>query len=504
MRRHRQQMHSFAGHSLYEKHPAHHMSYSVYQRAAITATLIILVAVCVFCAGCTRDFSFPELSNTTHTQSGENDGKLSVYFFDIGQGDSSLVMFGNTTILVDAAEVDMGDRVVTDLHRLNVTKIDLLVASHPHSDHTGGIVKVLDNFPVGQVLDSGLPHASPIYEHFLQTIDQKHIPYRIAVQGQTIELNPALRVLVLSPPEKRFGDDLNTNSIVLRISYGTIDVLFTGDAGSEAEDSLVKSGYPLDAEIVKIGHHGSMYSTSKMFLSRVHPDIAIISVGSDNPYGHPHWQTLDTLTAAGVDLYRTDRDGTVRVQSDGISYSVKTDNGIGNIWTGVTTSRESFGVPSNSTSPVPTFALNPMMPETVILTKPEIPDNVTLFLSSITLPQIGNASFMQISATQFDALGDDRTNLNGEWVKLKNRGDFPVPISGWTLTDSTGSFSYTIPAFVAMPGTSVTLYTGSGMMNDTALFMGYTQPVWGNSGDIAFLKDGNGNLIDKRSEGAAG
>lgn len=478
------------------------MTHSEFQRLAISVSLIFLVAACVFCAGCTHNFSFPGLSNTTHSQYGENNGPFVVYFFDVGQGDSSLVIFGNTTILIDAGEVDMGDRVVADLRRLNVTKIDLLVASHPHSDHIGGMQKVLDTFPVGQVLDSGMSHPSPLYEHFLQSVDKKHIPYRIAAQGQTIDLNPALRILVLSPPETRFGDDLNTNSIVLRISYGTFDVLFTGDAGGEAEDAMVKSGYPLDAEVLKVGHHGSMYSTSKTFLDRVHPDIAVISVGIDNPYGHPHRQTLETLTAEGAEIYRTDRDGTVRVQSDGITYSVKTENGQGTIWTGMPAPQKTLIVPANITIPLPAIAFNLTVPDTVNLTFPKIPENVSLSLPSIAFPQIGNASFMQISAVQFDAPGDDRTNLNGEWVRLTNRGNFPVLLSGWTLTDRTSSFSYTFPAFVVMPGTSVTVYTGNGMANDTALFMGKTNPVWGNSGDTALLKDGKGNLIDQKAEGA--
>ncbi|MCK7470217.1 MAG: MBL fold metallo-hydrolase [Desulfomicrobium escambiense] len=178
----------------------------------------------------------------------ENDGKLSAYFLDVGQGDSSVIIFGNTVILIDAGEIDMGDRVVHDLEELGVTRIDLLVATHPHSDHIGGMQTVLDNFPVGQVLDPGLPHTSMLYEQFLETIDKKNIPYKVAVQGDTIDLDPALRIVVLSPPEKRSGDDLNTNSLVLRISYGTITFLFMGDAGDEAENALVKSGYSLNAQ----------------------------------------------------------------------------------------------------------------------------------------------------------------------------------------------------------------------------------------------------------------
>ena len=148
----------------------------------------------------------------------------------------------------------------------DVTRIDLLVATHPHSDHIGGMQKVLAAFPVGKVLDTGLAHPSSTYEHFLETIEEKHIPYQVAEQGQTIDVDPALRVLVLSPPKERPGDDLNADSIVLRISYGTIDFLMTGDLGKEGEDALLRTGYPLDAEILKVGHHGSSSSTSPAFL----------------------------------------------------------------------------------------------------------------------------------------------------------------------------------------------------------------------------------------------
>ncbi len=127
-----------------------------------------------------------------------------MYFLDVGQGDSTLFVVDGKTILIDAGEVDMGDRVVSDLRTLGVTRIDLLVATHPHSDHIGGMQKVLAAFPVGQVLDSGLPHPSPIYEHFLETIDRKNIPYRVAEQGQTIDVDPALRIFVLSPPAQRY------------------------------------------------------------------------------------------------------------------------------------------------------------------------------------------------------------------------------------------------------------------------------------------------------------
>lgn len=469
--------------------------------ALATATIVIVLLSCIITAGCLENFTVPDFGDNRSTHRAENDGKLSVYFLDVGQGDSTFVVFSGKTILIDSGEFEMGDRVVRDLQSLNVTRIDLLVATHPHSDHIGGMQKVLAAFPVGQVLDSGLPHTSSTYVHFLETVEQENIPYRVAARGQTIDLDPALRIFVLSPPAERSGDDPNTNSVVLRISYGTIDFLLAGDMGGESEDALVRSGYPLDAEILKVGHHGSFSSTSPSFLARVRPETAIIPVGLDNPYGHPHQQTLDLLQGAGVTDYRTDRDGTIVVRSDGMSYSVKTEtNGQG--IRALTSQTIQTPVPVNTTIvPVITF---PTLPANITVpipsfTLPPVPDNLTIPVPFPVIPQMGNASSVYISSVQFDAPGDDRQNLNGEWVRLTNRGDGPVLLAGWTLSDITGSHPYMFPAFVLMPESSVTVCSGSGRMNDTALFMGLDAPVWGNTGDSATLKDGRGTIIDQKS-----
>nr|WP_320160241.1 lamin tail domain-containing protein [uncultured Methanoregula sp.] len=469
--------------------------------AKITACILVLLFFSIAAGGCTG-------ISGTHASSrvANSDGKLSVYFLDVGQGDSELLVFGNKTILIDAGETDMGDRVVADLKKFSITRIDLLVATHPHSDHIGGMQKVLAAFPVGKVLDAGLPHPSPIYEHFLETIDAQHIPYTIAEQGQTIDIDPALRILVLSPPHERFGDDPNLNSIVLRISYGTINILMTGDMGGEAESALTKTGYALDAQILKVGHHGSEYSTSPAFLARVHPETAIIEVGKDNPYGHPHDKALKNLQNAGASVYRTDLDGTVLVRSDGISYSVTTEKGSGSIWTPAVTTVPAGNPAGINLSPIPNLQVTvPTLPADLNLTLPAIPATIAVPVPSFTLPpvQIGNASSVAISATQFNAPGDDRQNLNGEWVRLTNRGSDPVLIAGWTLSDKTTPDLYRFPAIVLLPASSVTIYSGTGTMNDTALFMGRNEPVWGNSGDVAILRDGSGTIIDQRSEGAA-
>jgi len=455
-------------------------------RAVAAISIIFLLLLCIATSGCLSNSGIPGIGPNGSSHQVENNGKLSVYFLDVGQGDSSLIIFGNKTILIDAGEMDMGDRVVNDLKSLGVTRIDLLVATHPHSDHIGGMLKVLDNFTVGQVLDSGMPHTSVIYERFLEKIDKENIPYKIAVQGDRIDLDHALRIVVLSPPAQRFGDDLNTNSVMLRISYGTINFLFTGDAGSEAETALLKSGYAPDAQILKVGHHGSMYSSSPAFIARVHPEIAIISLGRDNPYGHPHKQAVDILTEAGATIYRTDRDGTILVRSDGISYMVKTGKDIGGL--------------------VPTLTPKPQVTGTSAVIVPTIPAlppaaiNISISQPSIAIPQIGNATAVVIRATQFNAPGDDRENVNGEWVQLTNRGNDTVILAGWTLSDNSRIPLYTFPAMLLVPNETITIFSGTGTLNNTALFMGKTEPVWGNSGDIAILKDGSGKILDQRSE----
>jgi competence protein ComEC len=457
--------------------------------ARTSVAFIGILITLIFSAGCLNTAVFTVFFNN-QTHLADNEGNLSVFFLDVGEGDSTLFVVEGKTVLIDAGEIDRGDQVVSDLRRLGVRRIDLLVATHPHSDHIGGMQKVLAAFPVGQVLDTGLPHPSPLYEHFLQTVDEKKIPYRIAERGQTIEVDHTLRVFVLSPPGQRYGDDLNTNSVVLRISYGMVDFLMTGDVGGEGENALLTSGYPLDAEILKVAHHGSSSSTFPEFLARVHPEMAIISLSEDNPYGYPHTETQNILHKNGVVIYRTDLNGTVVVRTDGMSYSVKTEKNNRGIWT----------VPAmNGTAgPFPVFTI-PSFPtlDPVVFPSFTLPPPPT----NLTFPQIGNSSGVYISETQFNAPGDDRQNLNGEWVRLTNRGDDIVLISGWTLSDRSNKTFYTFPAIFLAPGEMITVYSGTGALNKSAVFMNKNEPVWGNSGDIAVLKDGKGILIDQKSEG---
>ncbi|MFZ2473364.1 MAG: MBL fold metallo-hydrolase [Methanothrix sp.] len=248
---------------------------------------------------------------------------LTVYFWDVRQGDSELIQFNNKNVLIDAGTQEMGPRVECYLKEIGVSSLDLLIATHPHSDHIGGLLTVLNDFPIRQVLDSGQEHTSQTFENYLSLIDWKNIPFEVAKRGQTIDLDPAIDIEVLSPPATHFIDDvLNQNSVVLKVTYENVSILFMGDAGNVAESNLLSSGYNVDADVLKVGHHGSSSASSAEFLSEVTPLISVIEVGEGNEYGHPTTRTLNALQTTGSAIYRTDRDGSIMVTTDGEGITV--------------------------------------------------------------------------------------------------------------------------------------------------------------------------------------
>jgi competence protein ComEC len=255
---------------------------------------------------------------------------LTAHFIDVGQGDSILLQFNGKNVLIDGGTHDTGPIVETYLRNHGVSSLDLLVSTHPHEDHIGGLITILKDIPVKQVLDSGQPHSSQVYETFLTLIDKKNIPYNVAQRGQKINLDKDLIIDVLSPPPTLFSDDLNQNSIVLKVTYNKVSFLFTGDAGAEAESSLISTSYDLKSDILKVGHHGSSSATSTAFLDDVKPAISIIEVGAGNDYGHPTQQTLNALKGVGATIYRTDTSGNIMITTNGLTYSTTTQKPSGN------------------------------------------------------------------------------------------------------------------------------------------------------------------------------
>jgi competence protein ComEC len=260
---------------------------------------------------------------------------LVVTALDVGQGDAILIQSpGGRTMLVDGGgEIAAGRggwdvgrmRVVPALRRAGVRRLDAVMLTHPHEDHVGGLPAVLENFPVGLVLDPGIPHPSPSYTRLLQLVEAGRIPYRTARAGMRVDLGGGVVLTILYPPNPIPvfpGDRVHAGSVVGRLAYGQTVALLAGDAEAPAERLLVDGGVELTSQVLKVGHHGSRTSTTPAFVTRVRPTYAVISVGADNSFGHPHQVTLDTLAAAGVTVLRTDRDGAVRFTSNGFEWRV--------------------------------------------------------------------------------------------------------------------------------------------------------------------------------------
>lgn len=247
-----------------------------------------------------------------------------MHFLDVGQGDAIVIETpADAVMLVDGGEPWAGEEVVVPyLRRLGIRKLDMVVMTHPHYDHIGGLIPVLQSFAVKQILADGQIHTSRTYEDLLHLIDRKNIPFRLARAGDKVEIAGLDEVQILGPDEP-FLPGLNNNSVVLRLRYGSVTVLLTGDIEREAEKRILSSGLPVRSTILKVAHHGSRSSSSKSFLKKVLPRLAVIQVGRDNPYGHPHPATLQALEeVTGHQVLRTDILGTIVIAIDGRSYRI--------------------------------------------------------------------------------------------------------------------------------------------------------------------------------------
>lgn len=254
---------------------------------------------------------------------------LYVHVIDVGQGDSHLIVTPERkTVLIDAGPAEAGAQVVAFLRRLDIRELDLVIATHPHADHIGGMGYVLEAVKVKNFLDSGQEHTTLTYRRMLEAV-KKHVGrLTIAKAGQKFNLDNGVVLSVLGPRQPWLqnvsGSDLNANSVVVRLDYGRFSMLFTGDAEDETEARLLADEAPLNVKVLKVAHHGSRHSTKEPFLRAVKPEIAVISCGATNRYGHPTQATLDRLRRAGATVYRTDLHGDVTIATNGSEHAATT------------------------------------------------------------------------------------------------------------------------------------------------------------------------------------
>jgi len=240
---------------------------------------------------------------------------VSVHFIDVGQGDTSFVELpGDRSMLIDTGTYEYGDTICDYINALGYNKIDYVVATHPHADHIGAMAQVFREFDIINVYMPNAVTDSKTFEMFLDAVEDEGCNVVEAKAGVEILKEDNLSIKMLAPKKESY-DNLNDYSAIVKLTYGEADYLFTGDAEAAVEKTLL--GDDIEAEVFKAGHHGSSTSNTEDFIRKVDPEIAVISCGADNSYGHPHRETLALFEEYGVEVFRTDEDGTVVISTDG-------------------------------------------------------------------------------------------------------------------------------------------------------------------------------------------
>ena len=256
------------------------------------------------------------------TKSDKIDAKVnenfSVSFIDVGQADSVLIRNGNYNMLIDAGNNEDGEKLVNYFKSLGIEEFTYVFATHPHEDHIGGMDDIINNFKIDNYYMSNKLSTTKTFMDVLDALDGCNLKYTVPNKGDTLKLGDA-NIKVIYP-----GDDksnINDSSIVLKITYGKNSFLLTGDATSNVERKIYNED--IKSDVLKVAHHGSSYSSTDVFLDKVKPYYAVISVGKNNIYNHPSNKTLEKLNKRNIKVYRTDLDGTIVFISDGENLSVK-------------------------------------------------------------------------------------------------------------------------------------------------------------------------------------
>ena len=286
--------------------------------------LILLVLIGV--SGCTQlDLNIPN-SNALENDKDfvVNENQVIAHYIDVGQGDASFIELPNGEVmLIDAGIASSSEKIIDYIKNLGYNRIDYVVATHPHADHIGGMAEVIEAFDVGAIYMPKAVSTSKTYENLLETIKNKGLSVKTGKVGVSVLQEEDLTIEMLAPNQDKYSS-LNNYSIVLKITYGNTSFLYTGDAEELSEKEIMGN---VEADVLKVGHHGSDTSSSEEFLKRVNPKYAVISVGEDNRYDHPASSTIKKLEKYTDHIYRTDLNGTVVVTSDGVNIAVKTERG---------------------------------------------------------------------------------------------------------------------------------------------------------------------------------
>ena len=262
-------------------------------------------------------------SNNSSKNNQIDPNKMVVHYIDVGQGDSILIQVNNKNLLIDAGPQSDKKKLFNYLSALNLKQIDYAIATHPHEDHIGNMDDVINDYNVLAFYAPKVQSTTKTFEKMVESLKSKNLKINVIKKGtDSIDLGENTKVTVLSPTKDSY-ENLNNYSPVIKIQYGKTSFLFTGDAEIDVEKEILATNEDISADILKVGHHGSSTSTTKDFLKKVNPSLGVISVGQDNTYNHPNDDTIKRLKENKVTIYRTDKDGTVILSSDGSKITKK-------------------------------------------------------------------------------------------------------------------------------------------------------------------------------------
>ena len=391
------------------------------------------------------------------TQASEHEEPyVQISFLDVGQGDAVVIQSPEgQVVIIDAG---LGDPL-RFLQQMRINEVDLLVASHPHADHIGGIDEILTARPVRFYLDNGQAHTTVTYERLMTTLERIEEVTVLAPTPRTITLGPVSIEVLPLPPDAL---DLNNQSVGLVLEFGDFSAFFSGDSERYELDWWTMQGLVPDVTLLKAPHHGSVNGFTRRFLAAARPEVVVISVGEGNTYGHPRPEALTAFGTFAKQLLRTDRDGHVTVlgYEDGRYELVVGPDIISSAGDETPAVRSD---PSSSIAPL-ARAFDPSVPG------------------------------LRIDVVA-DALGNDHQHLNGEFAIIENGGTQVLNIGQWKFCDL-GSRCFEFPPGSRIPvGEQVRIYTGYGSADGSSFFMNNSRAVWNNDGDEATLYDERGRIV---------
>ena len=292
------------------------------RKKKLVSSFIILIIVGIFYLF--QNYPTNEVSKNINKRINEvpvtSEERLEVTFIDVGQADSILLENEGHYMLVDAGNNEDGPKLVNYFKNQNIHQFDYVIGTHPHEDHIGGLDNIIEGFDINTFYMPDVITTTKTFEDVLDALGEKNVTLSLPKTNATFKLGDAtVKVLYVGTEDE---SDLNDTSIVLKVTYQNVSFLLTGDASTKVEEKLNPAD--LESTVLKVGHHGSSTATNEKFLNTVNPKYAIISVGENNQYEHPHTTVLNTLAAHNITTYRTDQDGTIKVITDGTNIEINT------------------------------------------------------------------------------------------------------------------------------------------------------------------------------------